>query len=335
MVDFKEKKILVTGGTGTIGKSIVHSVMKENPQVIKIFSRDEYKQHIMQNEFGKTDQLRFIIGDIRDYDSVFAAMQDIDYVFHLAAMKHVDSCEFNPYEAIKTNVNGTNNVIKAAIAQGVKKVVFTSSDKAISPTNVYGATKLIGERLISSTESNKAEGQTVFASVRFGNVMGSRGSVIPLFKEQIMKDKKITVTDKNMTRFMMTLDQATQLTIKALKEAKGGEVFVLKMPVIKLGDLADILIDETCKKYSIKHDEITIEVTGLRPGEKMYEELMTFDESTTAWELPDMYVIPRELDAAFRYTNAKKAIPGTYSSDSPKPLSKNELFVLLKKAVLI
>ncbi len=330
---FSEKKVLVIGGTGTIGKSIVQSIMKENPTLIKIFSRDEFKQHKLRYELDNNEKLRLVIGDIRDYDSLFAAMHDIDYVLHLAAMKHVDLCEYNPYEAIKTNVQGTNNVIKAAISQNVKKVVFTSSDKAISPTNTYGATKLIAERLISSTEYSTNGKQTIFASVRFGNVMGSRGSVIPLFKEQILKNRKITVTDKDMTRFMMSLNQATQLTIKALKEAKGGEVFVLKMPVIRLGDLADILIGETCKEHDMKMDEINVEVMGLRPGEKMYEELMTYDESREAWELKDMYIIPGTEKV--RYNNAKKCNHGTYSSMNQAPLNVNELRKLLKEEEVI
>jgi len=334
-VDFRQKKILVIGGTGTIGKSIVQSVMKEDPQVIKIYSRDEYKQHLMRQELGGSNKLHFIIGDIRDYDSLFAAMQDVDYVFHLAAMKHVDTCEHNPYEAVRTNIYGTNNVIKAALSQNVKKVVFTSSDKAISPTNTYGATKLIAERLISSAVNGRTPGQTIFASVRFGNVMGSRGSVIPLFIEQILANKKITVTDKNMTRFMMSLNQATNLTIKALKEAKGGEVFVLKMPVIKLGDLANLLIEETCEKYGIKREEISVEVIGLRPGEKMYEELMTNDESIEAWELSDMYIIPGVSNIGGRHSNRIKCNPGTYSSRTQEPLSVNELRALLEKEGLI
>ncbi|WP_163537029.1 SDR family NAD(P)-dependent oxidoreductase [Gracilibacillus sp. YIM 98692] len=332
---FEGKKILVIGGTGTIGKSVIKHLIKENPQVINIFSRDEYKQHKLQDEFGNSDKLSFIIGDIREYDTLLNAMKDIDYVLHLAAMKRVDSCENNPYEAVKTNVHGTHNVMQAAISQNVKKVIFTSSDKAISPTNSYGATKLIAERLISAAEWNRKENETIFASVRFGNVMGSRGSVIPLFKESILKNKKVSITDKNMTRFMMTLNQATELTIKALKEAKGGEVFVLKMPVINLGDLADILIEETCKKHQIIREEIDIEVTGLRPGEKMYEELMTYDESILAWELPDMFIIPGSSSGEDRYRHAKKAKTGTYSSSSQETINTNELRLLLKEAALI
>ncbi|WP_085992734.1 SDR family NAD(P)-dependent oxidoreductase [Oceanobacillus senegalensis] len=330
---FKNRNILVIGGTGTIGKCIVKHLLKENPKVIKIFSRDEYKQQQLKDELGDRKNLRFIIGDVRDYDCLFKAMREVDFVFHLAAMKQVDTCEYNPYEAVKTNVQGTHNVIEAAIDQNVRKVVFTSSDKAISPTNTYGSTKLLGERLISATEYNRTEDQTVFASVRFGNVMGSRGSVIPLFKEQIKKNKRVTVTDKNMTRFMMTLTQATQLTINALKDAKGGEIFVLKMPVINIGDLADILIEETCKKYHIKSKEVVKEVIGLRPGEKMYEELMTVDEARLAWELPDMYVLPGTETRSYR--NAKKASTRTYSSMDESPLNRNELRLLLKKAGLI
>ncbi|WP_077624232.1 SDR family NAD(P)-dependent oxidoreductase [Sediminibacillus massiliensis] len=332
---FKDKKILVIGGTGTIGRSIVRSILKESPRIIKVFSRDEYKQQQFFIDMDSNDKLRFIIGDVRDYDSLFTAMRDIDYVIHVAAMKRVESCEFNPYEAVKTNIHGTNNVMKAAIAQEVKKVVFTSSDKAISPTNTYGATKLIAERLISAAGQNGIRGSTVFASVRFGNVMGSRGSVIPLFKERLLKGKKITVTDKEMTRFMMTLDQATELTIKALKEAKGGEVFVLKMPVIKIGDLADILIEEMCSKYSLERKNIDVEVVGLRPGEKMYEELMTHDESKSALELPGMYIIPGNVSNHVTYSNAKKARTGTYSSKGQEPITTDELRSLLKRAALL
>ncbi|MEK5443670.1 SDR family NAD(P)-dependent oxidoreductase [Fredinandcohnia sp. FSL W7-1320] len=332
---FKGKRILVIGGTGTIGKSLVKSILKEEPSVVRIFSRDEFKQFHFQNELGMRDNVRFLIGDVRDYERVYTAMEDIDYVLHLAAMKHVSSCEYNPFEAVLTNVQGTYNVIKAANSQGVKKVIFTSSDKAISPTNTYGATKLTAERLISSAEYSKGKRNTIFASVRFGNVMGSRGSVIPLFKEQILENKKITVTDRKMTRFMMTLSEATELTLKALQEAKGGEVFVLKMPVIQLGNLADVVVKETCEKYGLEVNEITIEEIGLRPGEKMYEELMTYDESKNALELPHMYVIPGLYQKELNYKDVKMAKYGTYSSMNQNPLSIEELRQLLINEQLI
>ena len=335
IVFFKDKKILIIGGTGTLGQSLVKKILKENPKVIRIFSRDEYKQFLFQNEVGEQKKLRFLIGDVRNYERVLNAMAGIDYVFHTAAMKHVPSCEYNPYEAVLTNIIGTNNVINAAIRQNVKKVVFTSSDKAISPTNNYGATKLTAERLITSAEYSKGASNTVFSSVRFGNVIGSRGSVIPLFKNQILTQKRVTITDLSMSRFMMTLTQATELTIKALQESKGGETFVLKMPVIILNDLLEVILDEMCKKHNLIQEEIIIQEIGLRPGEKMYEELMTSDESTFAWEMPEMFLIPSAYGQKYQYPNAKKAKKGTYGSDNQKPISKEEVRALLQSEGLI
>ncbi|NBJ68068.1 MULTISPECIES: SDR family NAD(P)-dependent oxidoreductase [Clostridia] len=332
---FRDKQVLVIGGTGTIGRRIVQSVLIENPRMIKVLSRDEYKQYQMQHEMENKDNLRFMIGDVRDYDRLVAAMQDIDYVFHLASMKHVSLCEANPFEAVQSNVQGTNNVIKAALAQNVKKVVFTSTDKAIAPTNAYGATKLIAERLFASVEQSGKKGTTVFSCVRFGNVMGSRGSVIPLFKEQIEKNKRVQITDREMTRFMMTLSQAANLTIQALKEAKGGEIFVLKMPVVKLADLVTILIEETCKKLKIAKDAVTVDIVGSRSGEKMYEELMTEDESKQAFELSDMYMIPGKFSNVNKYKNAKKAIVDTYSSQLQQPITLEQLRALLIKEGLV
>lgn len=284
------KKILITGGTGTIGRALTRRLLAENPAVIRIFSRDEHKQFEMQQELQGYHNIRFLIGDVRDADRVLRAMEDIDYVFHLAAMKHVPFCEYNPFEAVKTNVIGTQNVIHAAIAANVERVLFTSTDKAISPTNTYGATKLTAERLISAAEYHKGPRKTVFCSVRFGNVMGSRGSVIPLFVRQILEERRVTVTHPEMLRFMMTTNQAVELILRANEMAFGGEVFVLKMPVVKLGDLVEIIIDEVKRKYGIK-EEIKIDMIGLRPGEKMVEELMTADEAEQAIETKDMYIL--------------------------------------------
>ncbi|WP_187386488.1 UDP-N-acetylglucosamine 4,6-dehydratase family protein [Paenibacillus ihumii] len=288
---YKGKKILITGGTGTIGKQLTRRLLKEEPSVIRIFSRDEFKQFEMAQEYQKyTSQLRFLIGDVRDQQRLIRAMEEIDYVFHCAAMKHVPACEYNPFEAVQTNVIGTQNVIQAAIENKVKKVLFTSTDKAISPTNTYGATKLTAERLISAAEFQKGAKSTVFSSVRFGNVMGSRGSVIPLFKKQILEQRKITITDPNMLRYMMTPGQAIELILKANKLAKGGEVFVLKMPLIRMGDLAEVVIEEIKAQYGIT-EKISIEEIGLRPGEKRFEELMTDDEVSIAYETEEMFVI--------------------------------------------
>lgn len=290
---YNGKRILVTGGTGTIGRHLIQRLLLENPKVIRVFSRDEHKQYEMGIDFkSDSENLRFLIGDVRDQQRLNRAMEDIDYVFHCAAMKHVPACEYNPFEAVQTNVIGTQNVIQAAIENKVKKVLFISTDKAISPTNTYGATKLTAERLISATEYHKGAKSTIFSSVRFGNVMGSRGSVIPLFKKQISEKRMITLTDPNMLRYMMTPSQAIELILKANEMALGGEVFVLKMPLIKIGELAEVLIEDAKIRNGIT-EEIIIDVIGLRPGEKRFEELMTDDEAVIAYETKDMYIIPQ------------------------------------------
>lgn len=311
---YKDKKILVVGGTGTIGCHLVKRLLQEEPQVIRIFSRDEHKQYEMAIEFsGHSDRLRFLIGDVRDQQRLGRAMEDIDYVFHLAAMKHVPSCEYNPFEAVQTNVIGTQNVIQAAIDNNVKKVLFTSTDKAISPTNTYGATKLTAERLISAAEYQKGSKATIFSSVRFGNVMGSRGSVIPLFKKQIIENQQITVTDPEMLRYMMTPSQAIALILEANTFAGGGEVFVLKMPIIKIIDLAQALIE----LISDDSKSITIIESGLRPGEKRFEEIMSYDETFIAQEKENMYIIP------FNYQN--KSIKSAVKIEPPtKPTINKE-----------
>ncbi|MEK4909015.1 UDP-N-acetylglucosamine 4,6-dehydratase family protein [Niallia sp. FSL M8-0099] len=284
-----KKKILIIGGTGTIGKHLLMELLKCDPEVVRIFSRDEYKQFELQQEMGNRANIRYLIGDVRDQQRLLMAMEDIDYVFHLAAMKHVPACEYNPFEAVKTNVIGTQNVIQAALDAGVDRVLFTSTDKAIAPTNAYGATKLTAERLISAANYQKGPKNTIFSSVRFGNVMGSRGSVIPLFKKQIIEKGYVTVTNKEMLRYMMTPKQAISLMLKANSIAYGGEVFVLKMPVIRLQDLVEIIVEEMEQQYN--SHRIDIKEIGLRPGEKMYEELMTEDEGRVALETEDMFII--------------------------------------------
>ncbi|WP_405115857.1 SDR family NAD(P)-dependent oxidoreductase [Paenibacillus sp. FSL K6-1217] len=332
---FRNKRILVIGGTGTIGKSIVKLLLKQEPQVIRILSRDEYKQFELQDELQRNTKLSYLIGDVRDYDRVLAAMEDIDYVFHTAAMKHVSFCEYNPFEAVLTNIVGTHNVIQAAKQQNVLKVVFTSTDKAISPTNNYGATKLSAEKLISSAVTSGGSSQTVFCTVRFGNVMGSRGSVIPLFVKQAREGRAITVTDLLMTRFMMTLEQATRLTVQSLQLAKGGETFILKMPVIRLKDLAEVVAEETPKKYGIGPSAVKILEVGLKPGEKRYEELMTHEESLSAYELPDVYIVPSPYAAPQSYREAGTPKPGTYSSEGEIPLTKEQVRKLALEQNLI
>lgn len=337
----KGLKILLVGGTGTIGNGLVNKLLDdENIDTIRVLSRDEFKQFEMERFINhkNKNKLRFLIGDVRDYDRLERAMRGVDKVFNLAAMKHVPSCEYNPDEAIKTNVVGMENIIKAAIKNEVDCVVFTSTDKATNPTNAYGATKLLAEKLVQSANYSKGPIKTRFIAVRFGNVMGSRGSVIPLFRKQILEEGRITITDPKMNRFMMTLSQAVNLILKVSDIAVGGEVFVLKMPVIRLKDLADIVIEETCKKLNIQND-IKVETIGLRPGERLYEELMTEIESTAAFDLGDMYaILPTTFAPEYykdKYSNHTKAPLETYTSSNQNPIAKETLreFLLAEKLV--
>jgi FlaA1/EpsC-like NDP-sugar epimerase len=338
---FKGKTVLVIGGTGTIGRRIVETLMQWEPAVIRILSRDEGKQFEMAHELDDEDLLRFFIGDVRDKERVERACRGADIVFHLAAMKHVPACEYDTYDALKTNVMGTQNVICAAFQNHVKRVVFTSTDKAISPTNVMGATKLLAERLIATANYNQGPTDTAFSSVRFGNVMGSRGSVIPLFKSQILRQRKVTITDGDMTRFMMSISDAAMLTLKAATMPKGGEIFVLKMPVVRLRDLVDVVVEETCLKYGVPVGEVRREEIGLRFGEKMFEELMTVEESKFGFELPEMYAI---CQAYFAFWGKKGISPlaglpaaevRSYSSQDQEPIDKEAVrrIILAEKLI--
>lgn len=332
------KNILIIGGTGTIGYGLVTELLEHDPKVIRILSRDEYKQFIMENQIDNKKKIRFLIGDVRDYERVDRAMHDIDIVFNLAAMKHVPACEYNPFEAIKTNVIGMENVIKAAIANNIERVIFTSSDKAINPSNSYGATKLLAEKLVQAANFSKGNVETKFVAVRFGNVMGSRGSVIPLFKKQIEERRKITVTDPEMTRFMMTLSEAVKLIMDAGENTLGGEVFILKMPVVKLYDLAEVVVEETCLKLGIKKEEVELQTIGLRAGERRFEELMTKEESESAFDLGNMYSVVSSMTSEYLskfYENHDRVRVGSYNSNDEIPLSKEEVRNLLKEEGLL
>ncbi|MDQ0089896.1 FlaA1/EpsC-like NDP-sugar epimerase [Paenibacillus anaericanus] len=331
------KKVLIIGGTGTIGQSLLQFILMDSPAVVRLFSRDEFKQFQLQQEYKEYDNIRYLIGDVRDYNRLERAMQDIDYVFHTAAMKHVTACEYNPFEAVQTNVIGTQNVIQAALACSVAKVVFTSTDKAISPTNTYGASKLMAERLISAAQFQAGSKKTIFSAVRFGNVMGSRGSVIPLFQWQIKEQRRVTVTCKEMTRFMMSLKQATELTSKAMQIAKGGEIFVLKMPVILLADLVKLIIKDSVDKLGIIAEEIKVEEIGIRPGERMFEELMTEEEANHAYEMNDMFILPHSFSKNHVdiYSNVPKAECKSYSSHSQQPINQIQLYSLLEEERLL
>lgn len=330
---FKGKAVLVIGGTGTIGQALVKEIIQQEPKVIRVLSRDEYKQFVMQHEMREYRNIRFLLGDVRDKERICKAMHNIDIVFDFAALKHVPACEYNPFEAVKTNVIGTQNIIECAIENKVQRVIYSSSDKAVSPTNTMGATKLLAERMISSADYSKGGKTPVFAAVRFGNVIGSRGSVIPLWKKQIRESGRITITDPDMTRFMMNTRQAVYLVIKACELAKGGEVFVLKMPVVKLGELAKAVIDEECDGNGLIAENIEIESIGLRPGEKMYEEMMTAQESLAAVEYEEMFaILPHHKIVFLDAYGVKRAQPGEYSSNGKPVLSIGEIKQMLKDA---
>lgn len=330
--EMKGKMILVTGGTGTIGSYLVKKLLEYEVEVVRVFSRDEHKQYEMQENFaiqngGVDKRLRFLLGDVRDKERLKRAMEGIDIVFHLAALKHVPACEYNPSEAVKTNVIGTQNIIDCAIEANVSAVVYASTDKAASPTNTMGASKLLAERLIvSAAEGWKGPRDIKFLSVRFGNVLNSRGSVIPLFKRQIDAGGPVTVTDNNMTRFVMNIDRAVDLMLKSLRISRRGEVFVFKMPVIRIGDLAQAMVELAPKPVEF----INI---GLRPGEKLYEELMTEEESSRSFETEDMFIIlPYNSDfnqCMDTYKGALRAQIGSYSSAEEPIMAIEEIKTML------
>lgn len=290
---YSGKRILVTGGTGSIGSEIVEQLLKYHPSVVRIFSRNENNQYEAQRKWVKHKNLRFLLGDIRDKERLSRACEDIDIIFHVAALKHVPACEYNPFEAVLTNVIGTQNLVDVALDHEVDKVIAINTDKSVSPINTMGATKLLSEKLIIAANLYKGSHRTRFASVRFGNVIGSAGSVLPLFIEQIKNGGPVTITHEDMERFIMTIPQAVQLTLRAGAEAAGGEVFILKMPAVKITDFAEVLIDMIGSEGSGSegNGKIEMKFTGRRAGEKTFEELLTPDESAYTEERDDMFIL--------------------------------------------
>lgn len=282
-----DKIVLITGGTGSFGNRFVERILNEyNPKKIIIYSRDEFKQDLMKKAFmekylDKYEKLRFFIGDVKDKDRLYRALVGVDYVIHAAAMKQVPACEYNPFEAIKTNINGAQNLVDACIDRGVKKCVALSTDKAVNPINLYGGTKLVSDKLFISANSYSGSDGTIFSVVRYGNVAGSRGSVIPFFKSLIEDGKKeLPITDFNMTRFWITLDEGVDLVFKALEESKGGETYISKIPSFKITDLAKAMLDD------VKMKEV-----GIREGEKLHEVMITKDDSRRTYEYDKHYII--------------------------------------------
>ncbi len=278
-----KKVVLITGGTGSFGKMFVKKILEYDVKKVIVFSRDELKQYEMAQEY--TDpRIRFFIGDVRDKDRLYRAFDGVDYVVHAAAMKQVPACEYNPFEAVKTNIYGAQNVIEAAIDRGVKRVIALSTDKAAAPINLYGATKLASDKLFVAANSYVGGKETRFAVVRYGNVVGSRGSVVPFFKKMSAEGKKLPITDERMTRFWITLDQGVQFVLDSLQRMRGGEIFVPKIPSMRVVDLATAIAPE-CE----------IEIVGIRPGEKLHEAMITEDDARHTVEFDTYYVIQPEF----------------------------------------
>ncbi|MDM5198652.1 polysaccharide biosynthesis protein [Fictibacillus enclensis] len=324
------KRILITGGTGSWGYELVKQLLQKQPKEIRILSRNEASQVAMQRQFDHDPRLVFMIGDIRDRQAIDNASAHVDYVYHLAALKHVPICEHQPYEALKTNVYGTQNVIEAAIANKVKKVIYISTDKSANPANFYGMTKAIGEKLI--IHANLLSEHTKFVCVRGGNVLGTNGSVIHVFKDHIEKKGMIGITDRGMTRFFLTLQDAIKLLFKATYESQGGEIFVMKMPTCKILDLAKVLISHSGKKA------VGIHELGIRPGEKMHEILLSEYESITTVYFDEEYfvILPTiEIKGLNEYyADYKKVELESYSS-SEDLMSQEEIREMLKKGGFI
>lgn len=323
---FKEKVLLITGGTGSFGNAVLKKFLNTDIKEIRIFSRDEKKQHDMRVEL-QNPKVKFYIGDVRDYQSIWNALEDVDYIFHAAALKQVPSCEFYPVEAVKTNILGTENVLNAAISRKVKKVICLSTDKAVYPINAMGISKALMEKIMVA--KSRVSGETVLVGTRYGNVMASRGSVIPLFYDQIQSNNDITVTNPEMTRFMMTLEDAVDLVLYAFKHGNSGDIFVQKSPASTICELANAMIKIYKSKTKIK-------VIGTRHAEKLYETLLAKEEVIVAEDLGDYYRVAadnRDLNYNKYFSEGSdlNVIIDDYHSHNTNRLTESQLISLLNK----
>lgn len=322
----KKNILLITGGTGSFGNAVLHKFLNSDISEIRIFSRDEKKQHDMRIEL-QNPKVKFYIGDVRDYNSIDTALHNVDFVFHAAALKQVPSCEFYPMEAVKTNILGTENVLNASIANKVKKVVCLSTDKAVYPINAMGVSKAMMEKIMVA--KSRESDNTLIVGTRYGNVMGSRGSVIPLFHNQLLSNLPLTITDPEMTRFMMTLNEAVELVLFAFQKGKSGDIFVQKSPSSSILELATVM------KEIYKNSKSKIEIIGARHAEKLYETLLAREEFSIAKNYENYYCVPsdnRDLNYGKYFTegNAILSQLNDYNSHNTRRLSKSELTKLLK-----
>lgn len=342
---FKDKILLITGGSGSIGSEIVNQLLKYDPKTIRIFSNSENELWEIKLRFKKfASKLRFLLGDIRNFKRVIRAAENVDYIFNAAAIKHVPISEYNPMEAVNVNIHGLENVIEAAFKHDVKKLINISTDKAVNPTTVMGATKLLGERLCVSREITKGKHPTIISCVRFGNVLGSRGSIIPLIKEQIKYGDFVTLTDEKMKRFTLSITQAVELVLKSAILARGGEIFVLKMPSILIKDLIEVIIEDYCPKIGKDPNSIKIKTIGTRLGEKINEDLISPIEFSSCYETENMYCIyplinfGQEIVFNEIKINGAKVVVGEnfhYSTKNTTTLTKEKIRSLLKDLNLL
>ncbi len=333
---FKNKDILVTGGCGSIGSEIVKQLLGYDAKKIRIFDHNESAQFHMEENLKEYTNLRYLVGDVRDKDRLKMAINGVDIVFHAAALKHVPLCEYNPFEAVSTNVIGTQNLIEVSKDAEVEKFLAISTDKAVNPINTMGATKLLSEKLVMTAEAGETSSR--FSCVRFGNVLDSDGSVIPIFRRQIQKGGPVTVTSKDMTRFFMSMSEAVNLVLKSVKIMQGKEIFILKMPSLRIIDIAEVLIEELAPIYGHNARDIEINFIGVRPGEKLYELLMTEEETQHVEDKTDMFVLHQRLITPHFVANEIKAKGlhcKEYSSRSANPLKKKELREVLYEKKIV
>ncbi|MGH8581949.1 MAG: polysaccharide biosynthesis protein [Gammaproteobacteria bacterium] len=340
------KTVLLTGGAGTVGRELIRQVLRQQPAGLRVVDSNESEVFNLEEEFGvsyrayaggadaRRGRFHAYVGDVRDPDKMDSMMRGVDIVFHAAALKHVLLCERSPFDAVQTNVLGVKNIVNAALAHDVERVIFTSSDKAVNPTSVMGTSKLMGERVMSAANSLKGSRRTIFSSTRFGNVIGSRGSVVPLFYKQIRSGGPLTLTDPRMTRFVMTIEDSARLVLRAAELARGGEVFVTKMSVLRIADLAKAMID----MLAVPGDRaIATREIGAKAGEKLYEELMTEEETNRALELREMYaVLPafRHVyeDIDYSYPEVVSArVETPYTSANGEPMSTDQVREFIKR----